>query len=335
MVYSNKFVLSVLVNGHPQSELSNGVVPLPFDAEYVLRFRNKNNRRAVVKFTIDGENVSGNGYIIDANSHLDIKRHRDVDRAFKFVSLESEDAIDFGKNGPNEDKVKGTIEARFYLEKERQATPTYVPYPVPCIAPYPAPHPYPVWPRPYYQNPIHWLNERTVTSDSVGGCCGSSMSNSVGGSSYQEISKGISGGPSGNSMRTGREVSNNSSLPLRSRNAQPTVSLNAYAPPLQDGCTVEGSMTGQGFTTKYIDIEDNCTILRVFLQGKHVDTPVVEQKPAKAKKEDPAITDLEAENESLRKELAEEENRLLKQKLANLKKPIKKTIANKKPIKKA
>lgn len=282
MVYSNKFVLSVLVNGHPQAELSNGVVPLPFDAEYVLRFRNKHNRRAVVKFTIDGENVSGSGYIIDANSHIDIKRHRDVDRAFKFVSLESEDAIDHGKNGPNDDKVKGTIEARFYLEKERPkyTPPTYVPYPVP--APYPVPQPYPVWPRPHWtQEPYRCLHQTTICDSSRGG--GTTLSFNAG-----------------------------------------VAPASGMAPPLQDGCTVEGSMTGQGFYSEYIDTEDNCTILRVFLQGKQTDAPVSVKPVVRPRKEDSVVTDLEAENERLRKELAEEENRLLKEKLAALKEPAKK-----------
>jgi len=61
MVYSNKFVMCVLHHGHPLKELANGMVSLPFGAEYALRLRNKNNRRAVVKLFIDGENVSGGG----------------------------------------------------------------------------------------------------------------------------------------------------------------------------------------------------------------------------------------------------------------------------------
>jgi hypothetical protein len=119
---------------------------MDFDAEYALRCRNKNNRRAMVKLFIDGENVSGDGFLINANDHVDIKRSIDKDAAFKFVSLDSPDAIDFGKNGPNHDKVKGTIEARFYLEKEK-ATFTYTP----TVEHhhhhhYPRPRPQPYWP---------------------------------------------------------------------------------------------------------------------------------------------------------------------------------------------
>jgi|694.fasta_scaffold29088_4 hypothetical protein len=118
MVYSNKFVVCVLVNDTPQNELANGIVKIPFNSEYVLRFRNKNNRRALVKVAIDGENVSNHGFIIPANSYIDVKRPINKDAAFKFVSLDSPDAIDHGKNGPNDDKIKGTIDVKCYLEKE-------------------------------------------------------------------------------------------------------------------------------------------------------------------------------------------------------------------------
>lgn len=117
MTYSNKFVMALLVNGVPQTELANNTIVVPFGTEYSLRFRNKHNIRALVKFFIDRENCSGNGYVIPANSVIDIKRHADKDTAFKFVGLNSVEAIDFGKNGDNPDKVKGLIEAKFYLEK--------------------------------------------------------------------------------------------------------------------------------------------------------------------------------------------------------------------------
>lgn len=147
MVYSNKFVMAVLINGRPTQELASGEVQIPF-GEYSLRFRNKHNRRAVVKIFVDGENVSGGGYVIQPHSHVDIKRHHDIDRAFKFVTLDSPDAVDHGKNGPNPDKVKGTIEAHFYLEKNTPQ-PIYRPIVHEHIHHYPrrrsAPHPQPYW----------------------------------------------------------------------------------------------------------------------------------------------------------------------------------------------
>jgi len=117
MAYNNKFVVTVIQNNHIMKELANGSVNIEF-GEYKIRLRNKHNRRAICKLYIDGENVSGGGFIISENSHIDIERPVDVARKFKFVTLDSEEAHDYGKNGPNLDKIKGTIIAEFALEKE-------------------------------------------------------------------------------------------------------------------------------------------------------------------------------------------------------------------------
>lgn len=151
--------MCVLVDGVLFREKANGVVVLPFNSEYILRFHNKHDRRAVVQIYIDGENVSGSGYIIDAHSSIDIKRYSDKDRAFKFVSLDSDEAKKVDKNGANEDKIKGTVEARFYLEKKNeqyiynksfiikkhcpQPIKTYPDWPYPY--PNPKRQPYPIW----------------------------------------------------------------------------------------------------------------------------------------------------------------------------------------------
>jgi len=296
MVYSNKFVMCVLVNGRPQKELANGVVTLPFGTEYVLRFRNKNNRRAVVQIYIDGENVSGAGYIVNANDYTDIKRHHDVDRAFKFVSLDSEDAIEHGKNGPNPDKVKGTIEARFYLEKEQPQViyrdvhhhhDHYYPRPVPM----PKPQPYP------------WYNGPTWTCDageaSKGGGGVSYGMSSGGGDLYASNSIQCSTG-GGTSMSSG---------PLRSAKSRTVKTQNLSfneEPVTQDGCTVEGNLTGQNFRTVFCDTESTFTSLKIFLQG--VEEEVEEVAVVKATKKrktnkDQIIDNLEDENDQLRQEI--------------------------------
>lgn len=283
MTYDNKFVMCVLVNGQPQKELANNTVPIPFGMEYVLRFRNKHNRRAVVNFTIDGEDVSGNGYIVEANDYIDIKRHSNVDRAFKFVSLDSAEAIDHGKNGPNYDKVKGTIEARFTLEKVKPVV-TYRK----CFKDsYPQPRsPFtpesPKW-NPSYP-PICDIDPPATMCDSseegiIQASCGDSLEGSV--------------------MRGMMQTS-------------------SFSPELQDGATVEGNVTGQSFQSVHVDLESNSTTLKLFLQGfeevPQTLMPVPHNTPAK----NVIIGDLESENEELRKKIAELENEKLKEKLNEL-----------------
>jgi hypothetical protein len=342
MVYSNKFVMCVLYQGTPQEELANGVVKLPFGAEYSLRFRNKNSRRAVVKIYIDGENVSGGGYIIPANDHIDIKRHHDKDRSFKFVELDSPEAVDAGKNGPNHDKTKGTIEARFYLEKEK---PTYY-YPQPYKYEehhhhhHHHPKPEPVYPWPIRPYPIWCSNDqaRGLSAGDAGSAeygAKLSMDAPVGGTT---CSTGAGGQNANSGYANGRRsLSRHKMLGATSEGVTKTCS----APPpaatemnfaasnentLRDGCTVEGETTGQKFTTTWIDLEDDYTTLKVFLQGfereavQHVD-----EAPKKGRKtnKDNRIDDLESENERLRKELAELENQKLKDEIEKAKKPKK------------
>ena len=304
MVYSNKFVVCVLVNGVPQNELANGTVVLPFNTEYVLRFRNKNNRKAVVKVSIDGENVSDHGFIIPANDYVDIKRPANKDAAFKFVSLDSTDAIDHGKNGPNPDKIKGTIEARFYLEKERRVSlqDAYIKQ-------------YPDWAKSntvYGPMPIHY--QPSVFG--VANCLRGSLKNNL------ETSDSLTHLP--RSMNcSSTELCDASANQLSVGQKQD--SFKSIVP--KDGCTVEGTSTGQNFISSYIECEEACTILKIFLQGL--------PKAIKVKKSKASL--IEKENEKLRAKIAEIENKKLQEELAVLSNKTKKKKATKKknsPIKK-
>ena len=280
-MYSNRFVLTVLINGTPLPELDNGTIIVPFNAEYALRLRNKNNRRAVVKFFIDGEEVSGGGYIIPANDVIDIKRHSVKDAAFKFVGLDSPDAFDFGKNGPNHNKTKGVIEARFFLEKEKPVRPQVVEhhhhhnhwntYPAPYIRP-----------RPYYPEP-HIMYCATSADNLTRGA--ETLSFNAMDSAPQTFEKTSYRGLNavGDNTKSLRARSASLSFAdsdddfscLAARSETPTETsrelLSAASkakPELKDGCTVEGGGTGQSFSHSYIDYDPSLfTTLKVFLQG--------------------------------------------------------------------
>jgi hypothetical protein len=225
-------VICVLVNGQPQRELPNGTVIIPFNTTYSLRFRNKHNRRAVVKFTIDGENVSGNGYVIPANSHIDIHRHWNKDAGFVFVDLDSPQAVDAGKNGPNITGEKGLIEAVFSLEKYQEYfTPQWVP-PSPQWVP-PSPQwipPSPQWvpPSPQWVPPSpQWVPP-----------------------SPQWIP------PSPQLVPPSLLCSTNANV----------LGMNN----MKDGCTVEGAATYQNFSMTYLETEFESTRLRLMLKSSGV-----------------------------------------------------------------
>lgn len=300
MVYSNRFVMCVVLDGKPVSELANGTVQLPFGSEYSLRFHNKNDRRAVVKFFIDGENVSGNGYVINAHDSIEIHRHAAFDSSFKFVSLESGDAIAQGKSGPNHDKVKGTIEARFYLEKERKFVkieyPNYPKYTKSFMDDEIDKSPQITWKHnPTTTNP-QWINEQKTTGGMSGILRSQSMCSLQGMNQEASYSVDCSQPLVGNMSDIGA-VNNLSADRV-----------------LQDGCTVEGGRTGQEFGTVYIELEDHYTSVSIFLQGY---TPAPKAKPKGRKtNKDSVIERLKAENEELRERIAlEEENRKLREAL--------------------
>jgi hypothetical protein len=57
MMYSNRFVCSVKVNGKILREQS-GTVTLPFGCEYEILLKNLNSRRAMVSVSVDGKDAT-------------------------------------------------------------------------------------------------------------------------------------------------------------------------------------------------------------------------------------------------------------------------------------
>lgn len=101
-MYKDKFVLSVIHDGHPVKETGkkwNREVAIPFDSEYKIRLKNKNDRSCTARVFIDGKRVSQLGDIIlSAGGTIDLERY--IDRSlengkrFKFVPLDHEDVDD-------------------------------------------------------------------------------------------------------------------------------------------------------------------------------------------------------------------------------------------------
>lgn len=291
VVYSNKFIMAVLRNGMPLKELANGVVKIPF-GEFSLRFRNRHkNRRAMVKFFIDGEEAAGDGgYLIPANSCIEIERWANKPVKFNFVALDSPEAVDFGKNGPNEDKVKGTIEARFYLEKEKPSF-TIIPT-VHHHHHYPEPKQSPIWP---IINPHPYFRHGTT--------CDNFFGRSYNHYTCDEQPINLNAGNKGSLMSL-----NSDSLISCNANSNQSVNWNCETPVLQDGCTVEGSHSSQKFSTVYFESETDYVSLKIFLQGydegmKTNPTPVQCSESEITRR----IKELEKENQRL-KALAEAKN---------------------------
>lgn len=86
-MYSSMMAFAVKNNGNVVRE-DKDTVFLPFGAEYSLFIKNLNTKRAIVKITIDGTDVCDGGFVVDANSSVDIERfvkNNDSGNRFKFI----------------------------------------------------------------------------------------------------------------------------------------------------------------------------------------------------------------------------------------------------------
>jgi hypothetical protein len=113
-MYKNGFVVAVKINDKSVEEKDNKVI-LPFDSEYTLMLKNKNDRKAVARVFIDDEEATEKGrLIIDANGVVNLERFIDdinKGKRFKFVPISNNAVKDKGSS------EKGFIEVHFQLVK--------------------------------------------------------------------------------------------------------------------------------------------------------------------------------------------------------------------------
>ncbi len=240
MVYNQRFVISVLVNGKVQKEFNDGTVELPFGSEYVIRLRNKHkDRRAVCKLFVDGEERSNNGYVIPPRSYVDIENDS-YRHSFKLVASDSVEAQDEGKDKDNTERSNGVIEGRFYLEKARPVVEElhHHHYPKPIPTPWPI-TPYP-WNGPY----------------------GKTLSKGPGGQSVGGLDasfKTCSASPSPEALGFMGNVSEGQ---VAKRSAKRSRKKETEA-----GVTVDAGFKGQTYRSVHVDMEDEFVPVKMLLRG--------------------------------------------------------------------
>lgn len=88
MMYQNKMAAAIKVGNRTLRE-HNDHVYMPFGCEYSIFLKNLNNRRAVVKIEIDGNNVTGDGLVVKAHGYVDLERfitdNLNEGNKFKFI----------------------------------------------------------------------------------------------------------------------------------------------------------------------------------------------------------------------------------------------------------
>jgi len=114
-MYSNKLAIAIKVDGVILKEVGDNTY-LNFGSEYSILIKNLNTKRAIVKITIDGTPVSSGGFVVNANSSIDIERfvkNNESGNRFKFIEMT--DTIEQNRGHGIED---GLVRVEFQFEKD-------------------------------------------------------------------------------------------------------------------------------------------------------------------------------------------------------------------------
>ena len=229
-MYQNKFVLSIIHDGHPMREFGdrfNKEVALPFDSEYKIRLKNKNNRSCTARVFIDDKQVSKLGdFIINANGTVDLERFVDSSlesgKKFKFVPLDHLD-VDDPTSGDN-----GIIKVEFRLARKENGIKIKT--------------------DPIVWKPWDWADYPSFTSDPPHG--GGVSGNFYCGGTRTDGPVSVSFCSSDGFLSDGAKVAKASP-----RN-------------VENGATVEGGHSGQSFVYSNLDVEDfPTTVLQLKIVG--------------------------------------------------------------------
>lgn len=116
-MYSSKLAVAVKSGGKVLREFGD-TISIPFGSEYSIFLKNLNNVRALVHITIDGEKVTDDGLVVNANAQVDLERFLgDLSKGHRFKFIERTSKIEQHRGIGVED---GLIRIEFQYEKPTQ-----------------------------------------------------------------------------------------------------------------------------------------------------------------------------------------------------------------------
>jgi zinc-ribbon domain len=116
MVYNQKLVASIKCNGKILREFKDTVL-IPFNSEYSIVLKNLNTVKAIVKVTIDGEEILPGGLVIYPNEQIDLERsikNNNLEKGNKFKFIQMTDSIENHRGTKVDD---GLIRVSYQFEK--------------------------------------------------------------------------------------------------------------------------------------------------------------------------------------------------------------------------
>ena len=266
MMYKSSFVASLKVGGKILRE-NQGVVSLPFGSEYDILLKNLNNRRAMVKVAVDGQDATeGTRLILPANGSLTLERfikNGNLKAGNKFRFIERTSQIEEHRGIKEDD---GLVRVEFWAEKE------VIDAPVVRKHYYDQYHPVrrycwdSPWYDPYYPTyPIIWCNS------SLSGGQSNSISGASGG--IQSSCNNVQSAQGGN---LGQAQNSPGSGILRSMSASTQGFDMSEASANDAGITVAGSRSDQEFQSSYgFATESNSHVIVLQLKGVNVNNQPV------------------------------------------------------------
>lgn len=116
-MYQNKLSACIKVNGKVLRE-DGDQVKLPFGSEYVISITNHETKRVRVNIEIDGNPVSGGGFILDRGNTVDIERsivNGNLEQGNRFMFIERNDSIEAHRGISSSD---GLVKLTYSFESE-------------------------------------------------------------------------------------------------------------------------------------------------------------------------------------------------------------------------
>jgi hypothetical protein len=276
MMYENKMAVAILANGRVLREVKDTVY-MPFGQDYVIRFKNMNSLRALVRVSVDGQDATeGTSLIVPANGTVDLERFlkaSNLEQGHKFKFIERTAKIE---DGPRGIKVEdGLIRVEFEFEKQHaKIEDVYTRQHF--INDY--------WHRPIYRStPIYGDVWCSTELKSVAGTAATLSSNSSTASLSSEAS-----GTATTQQATFNMANMKAMAASVSPEAQATVN-NAFVPDQAlVGITVPGAISEQKFTTgAWFAVDGQKHVMILKLMGTYGDVAVEEPVTVKTKIECP------------------------------------------------